>query len=126
MLVLWDLLNGIHRFDDLATHLGIARAVLARRLCALVDAGLVERVPYRTPGSRVRYEYRLTAAGHDLDIVLTALRDWGDAHLAGPEGSRAQAAHSGCVPPVRVQPGSAAGRRVESRVASPSTSVGPS
>ena len=45
VLVLRDLFNGIRRFDDLAQHLGIARNVLVRRLTALVDAGLVDRVP---------------------------------------------------------------------------------
>ncbi|MGI5130000.1 winged helix-turn-helix transcriptional regulator [Pseudonocardia sp. CA-107938] len=83
VLVLGDLLDGIHRFDDLAAHLGIARNVLTRRLCTLVDAGLVARVPYRSDGSRTRHEYRLTPAGRDLDTALAALREWGDVHLAG-------------------------------------------
>jgi DNA-binding HxlR family transcriptional regulator len=65
VLVLRDLFNGVRRFDDLATHLGIARNVLTRRLAALVEAGIVERVPYRAPGSRERHEYRLTSAGRD-------------------------------------------------------------
>src|SRR6187401_7285 len=67
-VVLRDLFNGITRFDDLATHLGIARNVLTRRLTALVDAGVVVRVPYQEPGRRERHEYQLTAAGRDLRL----------------------------------------------------------
>ena len=56
VLVLRDLFNGVRRFDDLATHLGVARNVLTRRLTALVEEGIVERVPYREPGARERHE----------------------------------------------------------------------
>ena len=52
VLVLRDLFNGVRRFDDLAAHLGIARNVLTRRLAALVDEGIVERVPYRAARGR--------------------------------------------------------------------------
>jgi DNA-binding HxlR family transcriptional regulator len=92
VLVLRDLFNGIRRFDDLAQHLGIARNVLVRRLGALVDAGLVDRVPYREPGRRERHEYRLTPAGRDLRPVILAMLEYGDRHLAGADG-----------PPVRVE-----------------------
>jgi HxlR-like helix-turn-helix len=29
-----------------------------------------------------RYEYRLTKKGRELDVALTALRQWGDEHLS--------------------------------------------
>jgi len=101
VLVLRDLLNGVRRFDELAGHLGIARNVLTRRLAGLVDAGLVERVPYREPGRRERHEYRLTEAGLELRIVLNALRDWGDRHLAGEAGQPVRVEHAGCGAEVR-------------------------
>jgi len=47
--------------------------VLTKRLAALVNNGVLERTPYREPGSRTRHEYRLTAAGRDLRPVLLAL-----------------------------------------------------
>lgn len=103
VLVLRDLFNGIRRFDDLAAHLGVARNVLTRRLAALVEEGVVERVPYREPGARERHEYRLTPAGRDLRPVILALLAWGDAHRAGPEGPPVRVEHAGCGAPVHVE-----------------------
>ena len=102
MLVVRDLLHGVRRFDDLVAHLGIARTVLARRLAVLVEAGLVETVEYREPGRRVRREYRLTTAGHDLRPVLLAVMTWGDAHLAGGAGPPVIVRHEDCGAPVRL------------------------
>jgi DNA-binding HxlR family transcriptional regulator len=105
ILVLRDLFNGVRRFDDLATHLGVARNVLTRRLAELVEHGLVERVEYREPGRRTRHEYRLTAEGRDLRPVLLALMAYGDRHLAGPDGPPVRLRHRDC--------GGAVGVRVE-------------
>jgi DNA-binding HxlR family transcriptional regulator len=113
VLVLRDLLNGIRRFDDLARHLRIARNVLARRLAALTEAGLVERVPYREPGRRERHEYRVTPAGRDLRPVVLAMLAYGDRHLAGPEGPPMLVEHDGCGAPVHVEVRCAAGHVVD-------------
>lgn len=114
VLVLRDLFNGIRRFDDLAGHLRIARNVLVRRLTALVDAGLVDRVPYREPGRRERHEYRLTPAGRDLRPVILAMLEYGDRHLAGPDGPPMRVEHVGCDEPVHVEVRCARGHVVES------------
>ncbi|WP_270888781.1 winged helix-turn-helix transcriptional regulator [Pedococcus sp. 5OH_020] len=103
VLVLRDLANGVRRFDDLASHLGVARDVLTRRLNVLVDHDVVEKVPYREQGSRTRYEYRLTAAGQDLRSVLLAFREWGDQHLSGPEGPPMATVHADCGGKVHAQ-----------------------
>jgi DNA-binding HxlR family transcriptional regulator len=103
VLVLRDLFRGVRRFDELASRLGVARNVLARRLAALVDEGVVERVPYREPGRRERHEYRLTPAGRDLRPVVLAMLAWGDAHRAGPDGPPLRVEHAGCGAPVRVE-----------------------
>ncbi len=96
VLVLRDLFNGVRRFDALRDHLGISRDVLTKRLADLVAAGLVERRGYRDEGSRERHEYVLTPAGRDLRTVLTALMDYGDTHLAGPEGAPMSVRHRDC------------------------------
>jgi len=124
VLVLRDLFNGVRRFDDLAAHLGIARNVLTRRLAALVDEGIIERVPYRAPGSRERHEYRLTPAGRDLRPVLLAMLAWGDAHRAGPDGPPVRIEHPGCGAPIHVELRCAAGHLVDHRAPLRSVPIG--
>ena len=46
----------------------------------------MEREPYQEPGARPRSAYRLTPAGRELQVVLSALQQWGDEHLPRPEG----------------------------------------
>jgi HxlR-like helix-turn-helix len=59
---------------------------LAARLDKLVGAGVLEKREYKDPGVRGRPEYRLTAAGFDLCVVLGALQQWGDTYLPLPGG----------------------------------------
>lgn len=73
-------LRGVSRFADFRRELGIAPDMLTGRLTALVDEGIMEKRPYREPGSRTRYSYHLTAAGKELRLILAALQQWGDAH----------------------------------------------
>jgi DNA-binding HxlR family transcriptional regulator len=80
MLIIRDLLLGLHRFDELQESLGIARNVLTDRLNRLVDEGVLERVLYSERPER--YEYHLTKKGLDLNIALTALRQWGDEYIS--------------------------------------------
>jgi DNA-binding HxlR family transcriptional regulator len=102
LLVLRDVANGVRRFDELAGHLGIARNVLSRRLATLAGAGLVERTAYREPGARERHEYRLSGPGRELVPILLAFMDWGDRHLAGPEGPPALVRHAGCGAKIKI------------------------
>jgi DNA-binding HxlR family transcriptional regulator len=100
LLVLRDAFNGVRRFDDLHRRIGAPRQVLSQRLGRLVDVGLLRRVPYREPGQRTRYEYRLTDAGLDLYPVLLALLQWGDRHRPYPEGPAVELTHRDCGEPV--------------------------
>lgn len=102
LLILRDAFNGVRRFDDFRRHVGVSEAVLADRLRKLVAAGILRTVPYQEQGSRTRQEYRLTRTGRDLWPVLVALRQWGEAHLADPEGPVLDIRHSDCGAPVRV------------------------
>jgi DNA-binding HxlR family transcriptional regulator len=115
LLVLRDIFNGIRRFADLGQHLGVARDVLAKRLATLVEEGLVHRVPYQEPGTRTRYEYRLTDAGRDLRPILLALIEWGDQYRADPEGPPAQLFHAECGAPVQVEVRCAEGHEIGPR-----------
>jgi DNA-binding HxlR family transcriptional regulator len=83
ILILRDAFAGLTRFDEFQTSLGIAPAMLTRRLNALVAAGLLERHRYseRPP----RDEYRLTPRGADFRSVMIAMLAWGNRQFA-PEG----------------------------------------
>jgi DNA-binding HxlR family transcriptional regulator len=78
--------SGTTRFSDFRKDLGIAPDVLTERLATLVDHGVMEKVPYREPGSRARDAYVLTDAGRELNIVLGAMQQWGDKNLPWPGG----------------------------------------
>src|ERR1700747_1813587 len=80
LLIVRDLFLGLRRFDQLQENLGIARNVLTDRLNRLVDEGIVERVRYSERPER--FEYRLTAKGRELGLVLLALMQWGDRHIS--------------------------------------------
>jgi DNA-binding HxlR family transcriptional regulator len=84
ILILRDAFLGLTRFDQFQKSLDIAPNILARRLHALVKAGLLERRNYsaRPP----RDEYVLTARGRDFRPVLWAILAWGNKHFA-PEGA---------------------------------------
>jgi DNA-binding HxlR family transcriptional regulator len=115
VLLLRDLANGVRRFDELATHLGVARDVLTRRLAKLVEGGIVEKVPYQEKGVRTRYEYVLTDAGSELRAVLIAVMDWGDRHLAGADGPPMSLRHRDCGAPVHAELTCAKGHHVGDR-----------
>jgi DNA-binding HxlR family transcriptional regulator len=80
LLIIRDIVLGRRRFDELQESLGIARNVLTTRLRRLVDEGILERATYSE--RPLRYEYRLTRKGRDLNLALAGLRQWGDAYLS--------------------------------------------
>jgi DNA-binding HxlR family transcriptional regulator len=80
LLVIRDVVLGLHRFDQLLASLGIASNVLTDRLNRLVDDGILDRVRYSERPER--FEYRLTAKGRELGVPLLALMQWGDRHIS--------------------------------------------
>lgn len=115
LLIVREAIDGVTRFNDFRDRLGIAGNLLAARLDSLVAAGVLLRVPYREPGTRQRYEYRLTERGLDLRPTLLALLEWGDRYLADPEGPSVVVRHHSaddghaCEEPVRISLECAAG-----------------
>ena len=100
LLIVRDAILGLRRFDDFQRSLGVARNVLTDRLGWLVEAGVLERVPYQD--RPVRYEYRLTAMGRELGVPVIGLMHWGDRHLAGPAGPPRLTRHRDCGGAVRL------------------------
>ncbi|MER5310588.1 helix-turn-helix domain-containing protein [Streptomyces sp. NPDC002773] len=79
LLVLREVSLGVRRFDRIARNTGAPRDILTARLKRLVEAGVLEKVPYSERPQR--FEYRATAAGEELQPVLVSLMAWGDRHL---------------------------------------------
>jgi DNA-binding HxlR family transcriptional regulator len=100
--LLREVFLGVRRFEDLRVRANIPRQVLTNRLALLVEHGILRRVPYQEPGTRVRDEYRLTDKGLDLYPVLIALREWGDRYVADPGGSPVVMRHRDCGAEVRL------------------------
>lgn len=97
ILILRDALQGLTRFDEFQSSLGIAPNMLARRLKHLTESGLFERRRYRDRPPR--YDYMLTEKGRDFFPVVAALVAFGNRHLA-PEGEALRLAERGSVRPV--------------------------
>lgn len=114
LLILRDVFNGVRRFADLQRHLGIARNVLTQRLTALVDAGILVRIPYQEPGARRRHEYEPTDRGRELLAVLLTIIAWGDRHLADASGPPVHVRHTACGADIRLVPICEGGHAIES------------
>jgi DNA-binding HxlR family transcriptional regulator len=94
MLIMREAFYGTTRFEDFWRRIGVTKAAASARLTELVDAGLLERRPYKEPGQRRRDEYVLTEAGLDFMPVVWAMFEWGRRHL--PESPSLRLAHRDC------------------------------
>jgi DNA-binding HxlR family transcriptional regulator len=92
LLILRDAFFGVRRFEDFRTDLQIARNVLASRLDALVERGVLTTRQYQDRPTR--HEYLLTDKGKDLYGVLMAIWRWGDRWE--PSGDTRVAIHTLC------------------------------
>jgi DNA-binding HxlR family transcriptional regulator len=94
LLIIRDVMLGLHRFEELQSDLGIARNVLQTRLERLVGEGVLERIPYQQ--RPLRHEYRLTEKGLDLWPTVFALMRWGDAYTPPDGGPATVVEHRDC------------------------------
>ena len=79
LLIVRDVMDGLHRFGDLQRNLGAARNILADRLKRLVDAGVLT-TQAAADGSAYQ-QYVLTPQGEQLFPLIVALRQWGEQFL---------------------------------------------
>jgi DNA-binding HxlR family transcriptional regulator len=76
LLIIRDLMLGVHHFNDLERGLpGISRALLSKRLRQLQANEIIEKRVHRF--GRQKTEYHLTDAGRDLEEVVFSLMTWG-------------------------------------------------
>ena len=113
-LILREAFLGATRFAEFRDRLGVAPDILSDRLATLVSTASWPVSRYREPGARSRFAYRLTAAGRELQVVLSALQQWGDEHLPRPEGPSMLRRVRGTDGPVHVGYLDDAGREVPS------------
>ena len=93
-LVLREMYLGAHQFEQMRVALQLPRGTLSDRLARLVKHGIATRRPYmRKP---VRCEYRLTAMGFDLYLVMLALLRFGDDFLSADRTPPLELTHVPC------------------------------
>lgn len=98
LLVVECLADGPLRFGDLTERVGAAPNILTDRLRRLEVEGLVVATPYSE--RPVRFQYHLTATGHELADALVALAGWG----AAAEGRTGERFHQACGTAVELRP----------------------
>jgi DNA-binding HxlR family transcriptional regulator len=79
LLLVRDALRGARRFSEFQEKLGLAPNILTARLRKMVADGILETKP--SPERSDRCEYHLTEKGKRLQVVLVALRQWGEDNL---------------------------------------------
>src|SRR3954468_25147 len=83
LLIIRDAFLGVRRFSGFQRSLGMAKNILAVRLRALVDRGILATEP-ASDGSTYR-DYVLTPKGRGLFPILVALRQWSEEFDERPE-----------------------------------------
>ena len=81
IVLLWYLLQGVHRFSDLQRAVpGITQKVLTHQLREMERSGLLTRTVYAEVPPKV--EYQLTPLGLTLKPVVDAMHQWGAEHAS--------------------------------------------
>jgi len=76
LLIIREAIFGVVRFGEFQKKLGLAKNILAARLRALVDHGILATAP-ASDGTAYQ-EYVLTPKGRGVFPVLVALRQWSE------------------------------------------------
>ncbi|GBU14694.1 HxlR family transcriptional regulator [Polaromonas sp.] len=97
LLIISAVLLGCHYFDQLSHVLGIGSSVLTRRLCGMVDSGLLLRQVDQNDARRKIY--RLTPASRDLFGYIICFSSWASRHHFH-QPSSIQPTHKACGQPL--------------------------
>ena|SRR5690606_22135858 len=73
-LIIYQLLSGPQRFNEIQSTIGISGKVLSSRLKDLEQQGLVSRQVI--PEIPVIIEYSLTEKGHSMEPILKEIEKW--------------------------------------------------
>ncbi len=75
-LIIYQLLEGSSRFNDLEKSIGISARVLSERLKDLEKVNIVKREVF--PETPVRIEYSLTDKGKSLKPIIDDIQNWAE------------------------------------------------
>lgn len=83
-LVIYQLLHGKQRFNEIQSAIGISGKVLSDRLKDLEQQGLVKREVI--PNTPVIIEYSLTEKGYSMKEILQTIEDWSQSWVTEVDG----------------------------------------
>lgn len=79
-VILYHLLSGTLRFNEIRKTIpNVTPRMLTNQLRELEEDGLISRTVYAQVPPKV--EYSLSPLGRSMELVMLALKQWGDAHL---------------------------------------------
>ncbi|HHU20353.1 MAG TPA: helix-turn-helix transcriptional regulator [Bacilli bacterium] len=73
-LVIYQLLNGTQRFNELQSAIGVSGKVLSDRLKDLEQQGIVHREVI--PDTPVIIQYSLTTKGQSMQSIIQSIESW--------------------------------------------------
>ncbi|MCD4484020.1 helix-turn-helix transcriptional regulator [Chromobacterium vaccinii] len=79
LLIIRDAFDGLRRFGEFQSNLGMAKNILADRLKMLTENGIIQMVP-ASDGTAYQ-EYVLTRKGEGLFPIIVMYRQWGECNL---------------------------------------------
>jgi DNA-binding HxlR family transcriptional regulator len=82
LLIVREAFEGVSRFGEFQSSLGLAKNILSARLRTLTEHGILETAP-ASDGSGYQ-QYVLTQKGRALFPVLVALEKWGERYMFAP------------------------------------------
>jgi DNA-binding HxlR family transcriptional regulator len=84
-LVIYQLLSGPQRFNEIQSSVGISGKVLSERLKDLEHQGVVKREVI--PETPVIIEYSLTEKGLSMEPILKSIENWSQAWIEPGSGT---------------------------------------
>lgn len=93
LLIVRELMMGCTKYAEIVHNTGVPRDILTQRLRSLERAGVIYRDLYNEQPPR--YDYRLAAAGEQLQGLLVLLRSWGETYARVHTEATAPSRH-GC------------------------------
>lgn len=83
LLIVREVMYGLHQFSEIRASLGISRAILSERLKELTQNGILAR--HTGSDDKRTAQYHLTEKGADLWQIIVAILTWSNKHVLAEE-----------------------------------------